>query len=92
VKLNAIVEEMPERLARVLGTLVEERAEVTNARDDVLGSWGVERLERRAEFLKAALLPIRQCLELTDLLEDARRRRPCGGPASVAVVTESARL
>jgi hypothetical protein len=37
VELNAIVEEMLERFARVLGALVEERAEVTNPRDDVLG-------------------------------------------------------
>ncbi len=75
---NAIVEQMLERFSGVLGALVEERAEVTNPRDDVLGPRGVEGLERRAELLKVALLPIRQCFELSDLVEDASRRRAGG--------------
>jgi hypothetical protein len=37
VELNAIVEQMLERFARILGALIEKRAEVTNPRDDVLG-------------------------------------------------------
>jgi len=38
VELNAIVEEMLERFSRVLGALVEQRAQLANTRDDVLGS------------------------------------------------------
>ncbi|MGB5373094.1 MAG: hypothetical protein WBN15_04885 [Polyangiales bacterium] len=78
MELNAIVEQMLERFSRVLGALVEERAEVTNTRDDVLGSRGVKRLERRAELFDVALLPIRQCFELPDLFEDATWRRAGG--------------
>ena len=36
-ELRPIVEQMLQRLSRVLGAFVEERAEVTNLRDDILG-------------------------------------------------------
>jgi hypothetical protein len=79
VELNAIVEEMLERNSGVLGALVEERAEVTNPRDDILGSRSVEGLKRSVQLLKVALLFGRERLELTDLLEDAgwRGARGC---------------
>ena len=50
MELYAIVQELLQRLACVLGAFVEKCAEVTNPRDDVLGRWRVERFEPAASF------------------------------------------
>jgi hypothetical protein len=71
VEVNAIVQELLQRLACVRGALVEQGVEVTDTSNYILGRWRVERFERGSQLLNAANLSACEDFELTDLLEEA---------------------